>query len=194
MTWSGATRAALTDQKVYPPTESGACRRGSPWAGARIRRARRALRLPAHARDHRRRAHAVRALRGSLSPRARAVRAADPRRRRALARLRRAHRPSRRWTRAGRTTRRCTRRSAASAAGRRCRASSTSAGAGPDGALFVGAPETVAAKIVATVEGLGLSRFDMKYSVGTLPHEQLMTSIELYGREVIPLVREQLAA
>ena len=68
------------------------------------------------------------------------------------------------------------------------------AGAGPEGALFVGSPETVAAKIVATVEGLGLSRFDMKYSIGTLPHEQLMTSIELYGREVIPLVRERLAA
>jgi len=68
------------------------------------------------------------------------------------------------------------------------------AGAGPEGALFVGAPETVAAKIVATTQGLGLSRFDMKYSIGSLPHEQLMTSIELYGREVIPLVREQLEA
>jgi alkanesulfonate monooxygenase SsuD/methylene tetrahydromethanopterin reductase-like flavin-dependent oxidoreductase (luciferase family) len=68
------------------------------------------------------------------------------------------------------------------------------AGAGPDGALFVGAPETVAAKIVSTVQGLGLSRLDMKYSAGTLPHELQMTSIELYGREVIPLVRERLAA
>jgi probable LLM family oxidoreductase len=67
-------------------------------------------------------------------------------------------------------------------------------GAGPEGALFVGAPETVAAKIAATVEALGLSRFDMKYSAGTLPHELQMTSIELYGREVIPLVRERLAA
>jgi len=52
----------------------------------------------------------------------------------------------------------------------------------------------VAEKIAATVEGLGLSRFDMKYSAGTLPHELQMTSIELYGREVIPLVRERLAA
>ena len=33
----------------------------------------------------------------------------------------------------------------------------------------------------------------MKYSVGTLPHEQLMTSIELYGSEVAPLVRAALA-
>lgn len=60
------------------------------------------------------------------------------------------------------------------------------------GALYVGSPETVAAKIVRTVKGLGLERFDLKYSNGTMPHEQLMSSIELYGREVIPLVREQL--
>jgi probable LLM family oxidoreductase len=67
------------------------------------------------------------------------------------------------------------------------------AGAGPGGAYFVGAPATVAAKIVKVARGLGLSRFDLKYSIGTLPHEQLMTSIELYGGEVAPLVREQLA-
>src|SRR5690606_13773580 len=60
------------------------------------------------------------------------------------------------------------------------------------GALYVGSPETVAAKIVRTVKGLGLERFDLKYSNGAMPHEQLMSSIELYGREVIPLVREQL--
>jgi probable LLM family oxidoreductase len=67
------------------------------------------------------------------------------------------------------------------------------AGAGPDGALFVGSPATVAAKIVRVVRGLGLSRFDMKYSIGSLPHEQLMRSIELYGREVAPVVRAALA-
>ena len=64
--------------------------------------------------------------------------------------------------------------------------------AGPDGALFVGSPETVATKIVRAVRGLGLARFDMKYSAGTLPHEQLLTCIELYGRSVVPMVREQL--
>ena len=66
--------------------------------------------------------------------------------------------------------------------------------AGPDGALCVGSPETVATKIAATVQALGLSRFDMKYSNGTLPHETLMTSIELYGTRVAPLVREMLEA
>jgi probable LLM family oxidoreductase len=64
--------------------------------------------------------------------------------------------------------------------------------AGPDGALFVGSPETVATKIARTITALGLTRFDMKYSNGTLPHDKLMTSIELYGRTVVPLVREQL--
>jgi probable LLM family oxidoreductase len=63
--------------------------------------------------------------------------------------------------------------------------------AGPDGALYVGAPETVAMKIVNTVKELGVSRFDLKYSNGTLPHDTLMRSIELYGTEVVPRVRER---
>ena len=58
---------------------------------------------------------------------------------------------------------------------------------------FVGSPDTVAAKIVKVAKGLGVSRFDLKYSLGTLPHEQLRDSIELYGTKVAPLVREQLA-
>ncbi|MDN3481795.1 LLM class flavin-dependent oxidoreductase [Arthrobacter sp. APC 3897] len=67
------------------------------------------------------------------------------------------------------------------------------ASAGPDGALFIGSPETVAAKIVRVATELELSRFDMKYSLGTLPHENMMNCIRLYGTEVAPLVREQLA-
>lgn len=62
------------------------------------------------------------------------------------------------------------------------------------GALFVGAPETVARKIVATAKALGLARFDLKYSAGQLAHEKLMRCIELYGRKVIPLAREMLAS
>ena len=60
------------------------------------------------------------------------------------------------------------------------------------GSLYVGSPETVARKIAATVKALGVSRFDMKYSAGPLSHEKMMRSIELYGRKVIPLVREML--
>lgn len=65
--------------------------------------------------------------------------------------------------------------------------------AGPDGALYVGSPETVAAKIARTARTLGLSHFDLKYSNGTMPHDLLMTSIELYGTKVAPRVRELLA-
>ena len=65
--------------------------------------------------------------------------------------------------------------------------------AGPAGALFVGAPETVARKIVMVAKALGLARFELKYSGGTLPHERLLASIRLYGTKVAPLVAEQLA-
>lgn len=65
--------------------------------------------------------------------------------------------------------------------------------AGPDGALCVGSPDTVAAKIVRTVRALGLSRFNMKYSAGTLPHAATMKSIELFGAKVAPAVRKSLA-
>jgi len=60
------------------------------------------------------------------------------------------------------------------------------------GSLYVGSPETVAQKIARTAQTLGADRFDLKYSNGTMPHEQLMSSIELYGTAVIPRVRELL--
>jgi probable LLM family oxidoreductase len=65
--------------------------------------------------------------------------------------------------------------------------------AGPDGALCAGSPETVANKIAATVRLLGLSRFNIKYSFGTLPHDKLMNSIELIGTAVAPKLRALLA-
>lgn len=60
------------------------------------------------------------------------------------------------------------------------------------GSLYVGSPETVATKVVAAIRLLGLSRFDLAYAVGRVPHEQRMATIELYGREVVPRVRELL--
>jgi hypothetical protein len=62
--------------------------------------------------------------------------------------------------------------------------------AGPNGALCVGSPETVATKISGTVEKLGLSRFDLKYSSGTLSHDKMMKSIELIGNKVAPRVKD----
>ncbi|MDO9395895.1 MAG: LLM class flavin-dependent oxidoreductase [Herbiconiux sp.] len=64
---------------------------------------------------------------------------------------------------------------------------------GPHGSLYVGSPETVAQKIAGTVRTLGLDRFDLKYGNGPLPHGALMRSIELYGTQVAPRVRELLA-
>jgi probable LLM family oxidoreductase len=63
----------------------------------------------------------------------------------------------------------------------------------PDGALFVGSPETVAKKIVATARTLRLDRFDLKYANGAMPHAQLLRTIELVGTKVAPIVRDALA-
>lgn len=61
------------------------------------------------------------------------------------------------------------------------------------GAMHVGSPETVARKIAKTVRSLGLDRFDLKYSYGTMPHDDLMRTIELFGTRVAPMVRALLA-
>lgn len=65
--------------------------------------------------------------------------------------------------------------------------------AGPHGALMIGSPDTVAAKIARSAVALELTRFDLKYSLGTLPHEHLMSCIRLYGEEVAPRVHALLA-
>lgn len=64
---------------------------------------------------------------------------------------------------------------------------------GPLGALYAGSPETVAQKIAANLTALGATRFDLKYGMGGISHEALMTNIELYGTQVIPRVRELMA-
>jgi probable LLM family oxidoreductase len=61
------------------------------------------------------------------------------------------------------------------------------------GSMYVGSPETVANRIAAVIRTLSLSRFDLHYAIGRIPHEQRMAMIELFGREVIPRVRELLA-
>src|SRR6266404_4324606 len=62
-----------------------------------------------------------------------------------------------------------------------------------EGSLYLGSVETVATKIAWVIRLLGLSRFDLAYATGRVPHEQKMATIELYGREVIPRVRELLS-
>ncbi|WP_127794046.1 LLM class flavin-dependent oxidoreductase [Agromyces sp. LHK192] len=61
------------------------------------------------------------------------------------------------------------------------------------GALYAGSVETVAQKIAGAVQAIGASRFDLKYSNGTLPHEAMLGSIERYATQVVPRVRELLA-
>jgi alkanesulfonate monooxygenase SsuD/methylene tetrahydromethanopterin reductase-like flavin-dependent oxidoreductase (luciferase family) len=65
---------------------------------------------------------------------------------------------------------------------------------GPEGALYVGSPETVARKIADTVRTLGADRFDMKFSTGTLSHAKMLRSIELFGTRVAPIVHDVLAS
>lgn len=61
---------------------------------------------------------------------------------------------------------------------------------GPDGAMFVGSPEKVAEKIIAIIEALSLDRFMLHLPIGSMPHEEVMKAIKLYGEEVAPRVRK----
>jgi probable LLM family oxidoreductase len=61
----------------------------------------------------------------------------------------------------------------------------------PLGANLVGTPDEVAAKIIYEHELFGLDRFLIQMSVGTLPHEKVLHSIELFGTKVAPVVRRE---
>jgi probable LLM family oxidoreductase len=61
------------------------------------------------------------------------------------------------------------------------------------GANFVGSPQEVVEKILFQHELFGHDRFLIQFSVGTLPHRSVMRSIELFGTEVAPAVRAELA-
>jgi probable LLM family oxidoreductase len=60
------------------------------------------------------------------------------------------------------------------------------------GANFVGSPEQVVEKILFQHELFGHARFLCQFSVGALPHDKLMHSIELFGTKVAPAVRKAL--
>ncbi len=63
----------------------------------------------------------------------------------------------------------------------------------PRGALMVGGPQEVIEKILFQHELFGHQRFLAQISVGNLPHDRAMRSIELLGTEVAPTVREEIA-
>jgi len=60
------------------------------------------------------------------------------------------------------------------------------------GANFVGSPQEVVDKILFQHQIFGHQRFLLQFSVGTLPHEQVMRSIELFGTEVAPVIRREI--
>ena len=62
------------------------------------------------------------------------------------------------------------------------------------GAYFIGSPQQVAEKILWQHQIFGHDRFMMQLTVGSMPHAQVLHAIELYGTEVAPLVRKELAA
>ena len=61
------------------------------------------------------------------------------------------------------------------------------------GANFVGSPEQIVEKILYQHELFDHNRFLVQFSVGTMPHAKIMRSIELFGTEVAPAVRRELA-
>jgi probable LLM family oxidoreductase len=62
-----------------------------------------------------------------------------------------------------------------------------------EGALYVGDPKTVAEKIIYLRKNVGITRFMLHCPLGTMPHHEVMKSIELLGKEVAPLVRMEIA-
>ena len=61
------------------------------------------------------------------------------------------------------------------------------------GSMYVGSPKTVAKKIAKTLKTLDASRFDIVYGFGPVPSKDRLRMVELYGKEVIPLVKELLS-
>jgi probable LLM family oxidoreductase len=61
------------------------------------------------------------------------------------------------------------------------------------GANFVGTSQEVVDKILFQHELFGHDRFLLQFTIGGIPHEGILRSIELLGREVVPRVREELA-
>jgi probable LLM family oxidoreductase len=193
VTWSGTTRSALTDQQIYPPLERGGLRTwvgvgGSPESVRRAARHGLPLTLAIIGGSPHRFRPYVDLYQQSLAQYAQPeleiavhspghVAATDAQ---ALTEL---------WPHYQAMINRIGRERGWSPVSR----AQFEHDAGPDGALCVGSPATVAAKIVRTAKALNLARFNLKYSAGTLPHAQLMTSLELLGREVAPLVRSQLS-
>lgn len=67
------------------------------------------------------------------------------------------------------------------------------AGTKPQAHLLVGTPQEVIDKILYEHSIFGHTRFLAQMSIGAMPHQQVMKSIELLGNIVAPAVRKHLA-
>ena len=61
---------------------------------------------------------------------------------------------------------------------------------GDNGVMFVGDSNTVANKIIRMMETLGLTRFYLHLPIASMPHEDIMNAIKIYGEEVVPKVKK----
>ncbi len=64
----------------------------------------------------------------------------------------------------------------------------------PRGAMLLGEPQEVIDKLLHEHELFGNERALIQFSVGTIPHDKLLRSIELFGTKVAPVVRREVAA
>lgn len=63
---------------------------------------------------------------------------------------------------------------------------------GPHGALLIGSPDEVVEKVLRHSEALGgIDRLTFQMNAASLPHDKMMSAIELLGGEVAPALRDQ---
>lgn len=61
-----------------------------------------------------------------------------------------------------------------------------------EGANFVGSPDDIIEKILYQYEIFNHDRFMIQFTIGTLPHEKVLKSIELFGTKVVPEIRKRI--
>ena len=61
------------------------------------------------------------------------------------------------------------------------------------GSLYLGSPETVARKMAKAIRTVGVGRFDLIYTAGSIPASARMRAVELFGAKVLPMTRDILA-
>ena len=62
------------------------------------------------------------------------------------------------------------------------------------GSMYVGSPETVARRIASAISATGVGRFDLIYTSGGQSTSARLKAVELYGDQVIPMVRDLLTS